>query len=60
MAGLLQAHRVGRLPAELARLRRHDLVIVDEVGCSPFEAQAANLLFQLVSTLRSVRAEQAH
>ncbi|MBC3762349.1 hypothetical protein ACUN7V_18760 [Quadrisphaera oryzae] len=45
---------------EVAGLRRHDLVIVDEVGCSPVEAQAADLLFQLVSTLPSVRAERAH
>ena len=40
----------GRLPAELAKLRRYGLLIVDEVGYLPFEQDAANLFFQLVST----------
>ncbi|GAA1696022.1 ATP-binding protein [Microcella alkalica] len=44
------AHRHGRLPAELARLRRYGLIIVDEVGYLPFEQDAANLFFQLVSS----------
>ena len=44
------AHRQGRLPAELARLRRYGLIIVDEVGYLPFEQDAANLFFQLVSS----------
>ncbi|MEO6157204.1 MAG: ATP-binding protein, partial [Ilumatobacteraceae bacterium] len=43
------AHRLGRLPAELAKLRRYGLIIVDEVGYLPFEQDAANLVFQLVS-----------
>lgn len=47
---LHDAHRIGRLAAELARLRRYGLIIVDEVGYLPFEAEAANLFFQLVST----------
>ncbi len=50
VARLQEAHRVGRLSAELARLRRYSLIIVDEVGYLPFEAEAANLFFQLVST----------
>ncbi len=45
-----EAHQRGRLPAELARLRRYGLIIVDEVGYLPFEHEAANLFFQLVST----------
>jgi DNA replication protein DnaC len=45
-----EAHQRGRLPAELARLRRYGLIIVDEVGYLPFEPEAANLFFQLVST----------
>ena len=45
-----EAHQRGRLPAELARLRRYGLIIVDEVGYLPFEPDAANLFFQLVST----------
>jgi DNA replication protein DnaC len=47
---LTDAHRHGTLPAELARLRRYGLIIVDEVGYLPFEQDAANLSFQLVSS----------
>ncbi len=47
---LTDAHRAGRLPAELVRLRRYGLIIVDEVGYLPFEQDAANLFFQLVSS----------
>lgn len=47
---LADAHRQGRLPAELAKLRRYGLIIVDEVGYLPFEQDAANLFFQLVSS----------
>ena len=47
---LAEAHQRNRLPAELARLRRYGLIIVDEVGYLPFEPEAANLFFQLVST----------
>lgn len=47
---LSDAHRAGRLPAELAKLRRYGLIIIDEVGYLPFEQDAANLFFQLVSS----------
>src|SRR6202167_1623506 len=47
---LTDAHRHGLLPRELARLRRFGLIIVDEVGYLPFEQDAANLFFQLVSS----------
>jgi DNA replication protein DnaC len=47
---LSDAHRHGQLPAELAKLRRYGLIIVDEVGYLPFEQDAANLFFQLVSS----------
>jgi DNA replication protein DnaC len=47
---LTEAHRSGSLPRELARLRRFGLIIVDEVGYLPFEQDAANLFFQLVSS----------
>ncbi|MDR1214589.1 MAG: IS21-like element helper ATPase IstB [Propionibacteriaceae bacterium] len=50
VARLTDAHRAGRLPAELAKLRRYGLIIVDEVGYLPFERDAANLFFQLVSS----------
>ena len=47
---LSDAHRAGKLPAELAKLRRYGLIIIDEVGYLPFEQDAANLFFQLVSS----------
>jgi DNA replication protein DnaC len=46
---LADAHAAGRLQAELVRLGRYPLIVVDEVGYIPFEAEAANLFFQLVS-----------
>jgi DNA replication protein DnaC len=46
---LAEAHAAGRLQDELVRLGRYPLLIVDEVGYIPFEAEAANLFFQLVS-----------
>jgi DNA replication protein DnaC len=46
---LAQAHDAGRLHDELQRLGRYPLLVVDEVGYIPFEADAANLFFQLVS-----------
>jgi DNA replication protein DnaC len=47
---LTDAHRHGRLPQELVKLRRYGLIIVDEVGYLPIEQDAANLFFQLVSS----------
>jgi DNA replication protein DnaC len=47
---LSDAHRAGRLPGELVKLRRYGLIIIDEVGYLPFEQDAANLFFQLVSS----------
>lgn len=44
------AHAGGRLQDELARLGRIPLLVIDEVGYIPFEAEAANLFFQLVSS----------
>jgi DNA replication protein DnaC len=46
---LAEAHNAGRLQAELTRLGRYPLVVIDEVGYIPFEAEAANLFFQFVS-----------
>jgi DNA replication protein DnaC len=46
---LADAHTAGRLQTELTRLGRYPLLVVDEVGYIPFEAEAANLFFQLVS-----------
>jgi DNA replication protein DnaC len=47
---LSQAKRAGRLDAELERLRRIPLLIVDEVGYIPFDPEAAALFFSLVSS----------
>jgi DNA replication protein DnaC len=45
-----EAHSEGRLHDELVRLGRTPLLIIDEVGYIPFDAEAANLFFQLVSS----------
>jgi DNA replication protein DnaC len=50
VARLADAHHNGKLQAELIRLGRYPLIVVDEVGYIPFEAEAANLFFQLVSS----------
>jgi DNA replication protein DnaC len=47
---LTQAHQRNELDKELARLRRYGLIIIDEVGYLPFDPDAANLFFQLVSS----------
>jgi DNA replication protein DnaC len=47
---LALAQRAGRLHDELLRLGRYPLLVIDEVGYIPFEAEAANLFFQLVSS----------
>jgi DNA replication protein DnaC len=49
VALLADAQRAGRLDDELARLQRYPLLVVDEVGYIPFDPQAANLMFMLVS-----------
>src|SRR3954466_2230726 len=50
VARLADAHAAGRLQTELIRLGRYPLLGVDEVGYIPFEPEAANLFFQLVSS----------
>ena len=49
VARLADAHHDGRLQAELVRLGRYPLIVVDEVGYIPFEPEAASLFFQLIS-----------
>jgi hypothetical protein len=46
---LAAAHASGTLQAELTRLARYPLLVIDEVAYLPFEPEAANLFFQLVS-----------
>jgi DNA replication protein DnaC len=50
VARLADAHAAGRLQDELVKLARIPVLIVDEVGYIPFEPEAANLFFQLVSS----------
>jgi DNA replication protein DnaC len=49
VALLADAQRQGRLDDELKRLERYPLLVCDEVGYIPFDAEAANLMFSLVS-----------
>ena len=49
MAKLGEAKRQGGLEAELRRLSFVPLIVVDEVGYIPFDPEAANLMFSLVS-----------
>src|SRR5215210_7276396 len=49
VALLADAQRQGHLDDELTRLQRIALLVVDEVGYIPFDPQAANLMFMLVS-----------
>ena len=50
VARLGDAQRQGRLDEELRKLLWTPLLVVDEVGYIPFDAQAANLMFSLVSS----------
>jgi len=49
VAKLGEAKRQGGLEAELRRLSFVPLIVVDEVGYIPFDPEAANLMFSLVS-----------
>jgi DNA replication protein DnaC len=49
VARLGEAKRQGSLEAELKRLSFVPVVIVDEIGYIPFDPEAANLMFSLVS-----------
>ena len=49
VARLADAKRQGNLEAELRRLVFIPLLVVDEVGYIPFDPEAANLMFSLVS-----------
>jgi DNA replication protein DnaC len=55
IARLGAARHAGALEAELKKIRRYRLIIVDEVGYIPFDQDAANLFFQLIAS----RYEQA-
>jgi DNA replication protein DnaC len=40
---LAEAHSIGRLEAELRKISRYGLIVIDEVGYIPFDTEAANL-----------------
>jgi DNA replication protein DnaC len=46
----VRRQRQGTLEAELRRLGFIPLIVVDEVGYIPFDPEAANLIFSLVSS----------
>lgn len=50
VARLAEAPSAGELQAELIKLGRIPLLVVDGVGYIPFESEAANLFFQMVSS----------
>jgi IstB-like ATP binding protein len=49
LARLSEAKRQGGLETELRRLSFIPLIVVDEIGYIPFDPEAANLMFSLVS-----------
>jgi DNA replication protein DnaC len=49
VAQLAKAHADGRLEERLSHYTKPKLLIIDELGYLPFEANAAHLFFQLVS-----------
>ena len=49
MTQLARAHAEGRLEEKLIHFTKPKLLVVDELGYLPFEANAAHLFFQLVS-----------
>ncbi len=46
---LLEAQRAESLALFLRRLRKCDLLIIDEIGYIPFDQRAANLFFQVIT-----------
>ncbi|MDG4768631.1 IS21-like element helper ATPase IstB [Solwaraspora sp. WMMD406] len=50
IARIAAAHQQNRLEAELKKIRRYRLIIIDEVGYIPFDQDAANLFFQLIAS----------
>jgi DNA replication protein DnaC len=55
VARLSEAKRQRSLETELRRLSFIPLIVVDEVGDTPFDPEAANLMFSLVSPATSAR-----
>lgn len=49
LMGLIAAKHEGQLERKLRSYERYDLMLVDELGYIPFEREATDLLFQVVS-----------
>ena len=49
LMSLIAAKREGRLDRKLRSYERYDIVLVDELGYIPFEREATDLLFQIIS-----------
>ncbi|MDQ6816501.1 MAG: IS21-like element helper ATPase IstB [Actinomycetota bacterium] len=49
VAMLAEAQHQDRLDDELKRIERYPLLVCDEIGYIPFDPQAANLMFMLIS-----------
>ena len=47
---LARAHHTGTLEADLQKIGRYKLILIDEVGAIPFDTDAADLFFQLVAS----------
>ncbi len=47
---LIDAKRAGTLERQMRSLDRIDVLLIDELGYIPFEREATDLLFQLIST----------
>ena len=59
VARLADAHHAGRLQQELIRLGRYPLLVIDEVGYIPFEAEAANLSTPTTPATHQIRCPDA-
>lgn len=51
MTQLEEETRIGRAGTLAAHLRRHELVVLDELGYLPFARSGGQLLFHLISKL---------
>ncbi len=49
LMSLIAAKREGRLDRKLRSYERYDIVLIDELGYIPFEREATDLLFQIIS-----------
>jgi DNA replication protein DnaC len=47
--GLLQAQKLAQLEREIARLKKPQVLIIDELGYVDFDVQASQLFFQVIS-----------